>query len=167
MPTQRLKEKHNAVACILYVYCVLYFFFLLWSALPRVDRITDRLGAAYITAQLLFALTYETVTERGVKMSEWLDADRWTEVTAWREGGMIAVMISSESDCVCRRPPPELLELFCCCCAPVRVCVWVCSALRPQRPVITTLRCWLLVLHGLWRCTWGATHTCAVAQLRS
>lgn len=45
-------------------------------------------------------------------------------------------------------------------CAFVRVCVWVCTALWQQHSVITTPDCWLLVLHGLWRCTWEATHTC-------
>lgn len=31
-----------------------------------------------------------------------------------------------------------------------------------QHPIITSLDCWLLVLHGLWRCTWVAAHTCLI-----
>lgn len=60
---------------------------------------------------------------------------------------MIALMISSELDCACRRPRPELLELFCCCCAPVRVCVSVFSS-------ATTAACHyhpaLLIIGATW-----------------
>ena len=44
--------------------------------------------------------------------------------------------------------------------AAVRVCECACTSLWQQHSVITTPDCWLLVLHGLWRCTWEATHTC-------
>lgn len=68
--TETYREKQHIFSPLSFVLSSRLAF--AWIIMAGVNRFADRSVAAYTTVQLLFKLTNAVVTERGVKMSEWL-----------------------------------------------------------------------------------------------